>query len=136
MRPVAISLWIQFSSSRYLSFFPGRQPDKHPTSCSHPTSTSEANEQVKQAILDVVTRQQENILAFLVNEVQVQQVDVSEDGDWAIGWLTMASAQTGDPVPTEPGLVIARKNDWLGCLSSYGPLWLDLLIALPGSDRS
>jgi murein DD-endopeptidase MepM/ murein hydrolase activator NlpD len=133
MRLIALILWVPVLLLGGLVFLPHSSIQAAPEPpLPIPTPESEASTQVRLAILNAINKQQEFVLAFLVNDVQVQQVDLSESGDWAIGWLTMADAQTGDPVPSEPGLAIARRrpSGWDVFLPT-DPLWLDLLIALP-----
>jgi hypothetical protein len=98
-----------------------------------PVSPQEdAAAQVKAAIEQDLAVHQEEILAYVVYQVQVEQVQVSADGQWAYANLVLADPQTGEPLPSEAGLAFARLQgeQWVATLPS-DPEWLELLMTAP-----
>ena len=133
MRQAAVYLLIPMLFLSSLASLPGSSIQAAPEPpIPTPTPESETSAQIRQAIEAAVTAQQEFILAYLVNEVQIQQVDVSEDGEWGIGWISIVDSQTGETIPAEPGLAIARNtpSGWEVILPADDQ-WLELLIVLP-----
>ncbi len=51
------------------------------------------------------------VLGFLINDVHIVDVQYSADGTLALLWLGMFDPQTGEAVPGEPGLAIARLTE-------------------------
>ena len=88
--------------------------------------------EVTAAIQEAVALQREYVLGLLVNNVQVEDVAVSEDGDWAMAYLVLEDPQSGIPLPTEPGLVIAQRVDSIWQVSlPTDSTWVDALTAAP-----
>jgi hypothetical protein len=87
---------------------------------------------IEQAILDAVQGEREYVLGFLVYDVQVADVQISEDGTWGIAYLEMIDPKTGEVLPTEPGLAITRRvgTDWQVTLPA-DPEWLELIKSAP-----
>jgi hypothetical protein len=87
---------------------------------------------IEQAILDAVQGEREYVLGFLVYDVQVADVQISEDGTWGIAYLEMIDPKTGEVLPTEPGLAITRRvgTDWQVTLPA-DPEWLELMKSAP-----
>ena len=88
----------------------------------------EEKDKIEQAILEAVQGEREYVLGFLVHDVQVADVQISEDGTWGIAYLEMVDPQTGEVLPTEPGLAITRRvgADWQVILPA-DPEWLELM---------
>ena len=53
----------------------------------------------------------EDVLAFVIYRVVIDNVDFSQDGDLALAWLALVDKDTGYVQPGEPGLVIAHRTD-------------------------
>ncbi|HWT78023.1 MAG TPA: M23 family metallopeptidase, partial [Candidatus Methylomirabilis sp.] len=51
-----------------------------------------------------------DVLAFAINQIQVDHIDLSADGSTALISLTAVDPQTGQPVGREPGLAVASLN--------------------------
>ncbi len=92
----------------------------------------DAGDLVEAAIEQALAVHQNEILAYVVYQEQVEQVEVSADGQWAYAMLVLSDPQTGEPLPSEPGLVFARLQgqEWVATLPS-DPEWLDLLKTAP-----
>lgn len=101
-----------------------------PTPSVHPQA--EAIQQVEESIQQAIRFQVESLPVFFLYENRVEDVRISADGNWAIAWLTPLDPDTGEVVPTEPGLVIAQKvrSEWQVYLPS-DPGWLQALKELP-----
>ncbi len=86
-------------------------------------------EQVVQAAIDL---DRETTLAFITAETSIENIDISSDGMWAIGWLIPIDPETGEPAPIEPGLVLMQKvlDDWQVWLPTTTG-WIDLLPNIP-----
>jgi hypothetical protein len=78
--------------------------DGRPTPTPTPKVLSGEAEKVHSAILASVTAERANVLGFLVYQERVEEIKFSQDQSWARAWLIMVDPQTGEPVPSEPGL--------------------------------
>lgn len=89
-------------------------------------------EAAARAIRGAIDQQREYVLSLLVNSVQVQDLQISEDEDWAIAYLVLVDPESGQPLPTEPGLVIARlvDSEWQVSLPSDSD-WVEALTLAP-----
>ena len=89
-------------------------------------------DKIEQAVFDKVQGEREYVLGFLVNDIQISDVQISEDGTWGIAYLEMVDPDTGEVLPTEPGLVITRRvgPNWQVTLPS-DPEWLELMKSAP-----
>ena len=63
-----------------------------------------------QTILQQVVSQREDVMAFLMYGVLIDHVDFSADGKLALVWLVLIDPDTNEQIPTEPGLVIAKRD--------------------------
>ncbi|HIE58140.1 MAG TPA: M23 family metallopeptidase, partial [Anaerolineales bacterium] len=61
--------------------------------------------------------------AYFSGGVTIENTRVSADGQWAVSYLIPTNPITGEPVPTEPGLTIVRRD---------GRAWA---VSLPTSDN-
>ena len=59
---------------------------------------------------------------YAIAQNEVSNIRVSSDESWASAWLTTLDPQTGEAIPTDPGLVLLQKQ---------GGAWLT---AFPGDD--
>jgi hypothetical protein len=106
------------------------------TTAAPPSPTPPANdkevEMIERAVWDAIERHREFVLGFLVNDVQITDVQISQDGNWGVVYLQMVDPQTGELLPSEPGLAFARWNgsDWEITLPS-DPGWIDLVNSAP-----
>jgi hypothetical protein len=88
--------------------------------------------QVKKAVEEAVSAQREEVLAFVLNDVIVDHVKLSQDEAWAATWLELTDPQTGQILPNEPGLALAqRKGDGWAVILPADPSWLDALQSAP-----
>ena len=68
-------------------------------------------EAIEQAILQAIEQQKQMSPALFFHDTQVDNITLSKDGDWATAWLTPIDPETGQVVPTEPGLVICSAHE-------------------------
>ncbi len=97
-----------------------------------PEGIETTTDAVSAAIQQAVGQQREYVLSLLVNSVQIDDLELSEDAEWAIAYLVLVDPQSRQPLPNEPGLVIAQLVDleWKVSLPSDST-WVDALIAAP-----
>ncbi len=97
-----------------------------------PSADEIDRELIGQAVLNAVDEQREFVLGYLVNDVQIADIQVSQDDSWGIVYLEMTDPQTGELLPSEPGLAFARWNgsDWEITLPT-DPGWIDLVRSAP-----
>src|SRR5512139_2229596 len=75
-----------------------------------PANAQIADEQaIEQAILQAIEKEKENLPAFSLYETRIDDITISQDGNWATAWLTPIDPDTGNVVPTEPGMVIVQR---------------------------
>jgi hypothetical protein len=78
------------------------------------TPTPEWAEEIKSienAVQESIEISRESGWAFPTYEVSVENVNISKDGTWASGLIVYRDPTTGDPIPSEPGFVLARNVD-------------------------
>ena len=87
---------------------------------------------VRQAVETAIAENKATALPLLIYDTRVDNITISADGQWATAWLTPLDPQSGEAVPLEPGLAIARKeNDvWKAYLPS-DPLWSVMIQQAP-----
>jgi len=95
-------------------------------------STQQVYIDIEAAVLGEVEIQKEGIPLALLYDTKVENIQLSNDTNWATAWMTPVDPETGLVVPTEPGLVILRKDNgvWIAFLPS-DPLWMAALEASP-----
>ena len=59
--------------------------------------------------LQKVVASREDVLAFIIYKVQVDHIDLSEDGALALVWINLIDPESGLTLPSENGLAIAKK---------------------------
>ena len=128
MRNWLLSLLIIFTNfsinnSSYLPLFSPPQPE---------TELNQTYDRLTQAILDEVHQSKNNPAQVALYDVQVTNIHVSENGDWATAWLVLVHPETGQNLPAEPSLVIAQanQNDW-NIILPHEPEWINSLESLP-----
>lgn len=75
-----------------------------------PFDSADERYQVELAIRKAIEDHREYVLSYLVNESEIVNVQVSEDGAWATAWLVFVDPDTGEPLPSEPGLALAQRG--------------------------
>jgi len=87
---------------------------------------------IEQAILQAIEKEKAGQPVRFFYETRVDDITISKDGDWATAWLTPIDPETGQVVPTEPGLVIVQRTDegWQVYLPS-DPNWSQALLSAP-----
>jgi len=89
-----------------------------------PQVISDEQAEIEQAIYEAISTQEEFILPLLIYETKVEELQVSSDKTWAVAWLTPVDTQTGEVIPTEPGLTVVLNVDgeWKAILPA-DPSW-------------
>ncbi len=98
------------------------------------TITDPVQLEINSAIQKAAASRQD-VLAFIVFRVSIDNVKFSKDGDLALVWISMVDKQTGLVQSGEPGLVIAHKTGdpsqpWR-VIFQADPTFTDELMALP-----
>lgn len=65
----------------------------------------------EEAISTAISSHPERSLGFVIFDTQVEDVRISQDGEWAIGFLVAHDPESGEVAPTEPGLAITRQTE-------------------------
>ena len=88
--------------------------------------------EVEKAIYDKIAVESEHILGFMVSNEEVIGITFSADYAWSSAYLVLNDPITGETLPTEPGLTLARQTSsgWQAILPS-DPEWVDALILAP-----
>jgi murein DD-endopeptidase MepM/ murein hydrolase activator NlpD len=75
---------------------------------------------IEKAIRDAINQQKEASLALLMYDTQIDDIQISEDGNWATAWIIPVDPETGQVVPAEPGLVLVQRDndEWKAVLPS------------------
>ncbi len=102
-----------------------------------PTPDAAILAEIKQIVRQEINRQSENVLALMVAETSIENIRISQDGQYAVGWLIPIDPETNIPVPIEPGLVLLQKigDDWKVWLPTADG-WLELLAQIPNEILS
>lgn len=97
-----------------------------------PATQTDSEAEVERAIQQAIASEEEYVVAYLLNEVQVEDTEISLDKNWAVSWLVLIDPDTGDILPTEPGLVLAQRDQagWRVTLPSDAG-WADALLDAP-----
>jgi murein DD-endopeptidase MepM/ murein hydrolase activator NlpD len=112
--------------------FPGEPP---PTPSPAPTGPANLDDEdeILKAIQERISAESRNVLSYLVYNEKIDNLQISQDGDHAIAWILLADPQTGEVLPTEPGLVLANSDPLLGWQAwlPSDPQWVDQLVSAP-----
>lgn len=92
---------------------------------------------VEQSIEQVIFDERENVLAFVAAKTNIENIRISRDGQYAIGWLIPIDPETNIPAAIEPGLVLLQKDetDWRVWLPTT-PGWREMLATIPNEILS
>ncbi len=66
-------------------------------------------EAIRLALLNAVSGR-DDVVAFLMYKVDIDHVDFDQKGNLALVWIKLMDKESGDTIPAEPGLAIARKT--------------------------
>ena len=97
-----------------------------------PSENEVEKERIEEAVIKTIDAQREYVLGYLVNDVQISNVQVSQDENLGVIFLEMVDPDTGEVLPTEPGLAFAIRsgNEWQVILPS-DPGWIELVRSAP-----
>lgn len=87
---------------------------------------------IEKAIREAIAREKEALPALLIYETQIDHLRLSQDEKWATAWLTPLDPETGQTIPTEPGLALAHleKDTWYAWLPSEAE-WVEKVQEVP-----
>ncbi len=108
-----------------------------PTQPPPPEMKAEAQSMLEDAIYQAARVNLEATYAVPLFDIRVENVTISEDGVHASAWLVPVNPQTGEAVPTEPGIALATWDGerWVVTLPS-DPGWGIMLAAVPSDALS
>ena len=88
---------------------------------------------IEQAVLEAIATNTIYSKGSMVSNLQVTDIKVSQDQQWATAWVVYYDSQVEAIIPSEPGLAIVRyvNNDWQAMLAS-DPAWQDTVYQAPG----
>ncbi len=97
-----------------------------------PTATPEALALLENAILEAARQDLAEAYPVPVFGVRVDNISLSQDGNFASAWLVPLHPESGEAIPTEPGLAFASWDGekWTVTLPS-DPGWQELLATAP-----
>jgi murein DD-endopeptidase MepM/ murein hydrolase activator NlpD len=104
----------------------------HLPSTASVTVTDPRFEKINTALQNAILSHDE-VLAFLIYNVRIDSIDFSEDGQYALVWLTLTEKDTGENLPGEPGLAIAEvkeNQEWQITLQADAE-WNETLSRIP-----
>jgi hypothetical protein len=89
-------------------------------------------DQIKQAILAAVASNKRYVQGGLVADLQVTEIKISQDQQWATAWVVYYDPQIEAVIPSEPGLAVAHflKDRWQVFLSTDLD-WQNAITQLP-----
>ena len=97
-----------------------------------PKWNSDDNIEIENALHQAISDHREEVMAFLIFDVEINRIEFAYDSDWALVWLDLIDPETGEFVPTEPGLVIAsRDGDSWHIILQSDPIWADRVVDMP-----
>ena len=125
---ISLSVVILVSSTGFSGFTAKPLATPSPT----PDNEGRLRAEVEQAINEKIADVSEGVLGFMLNNEEVVDVNLSADYSWSSAYLVLKDPNTGEPLPTEPGLTLAIQtaSGWQAILPS-DPEWLDTLQLAP-----
>lgn len=97
--------------------------------------------ELQQALQDAVGQNLDAALPYVVADIVIDRLEVSEDGEWAVLWIAAYDRENNEPFGMEPGLGVARYEEgkWRVYLPSdpnyFSALSQVPLNLLPKADR-
>ena len=81
--------------------------------------------EVRRAIRQAISERSEMVLAYLLYDIQVQDVRISDKRDYASAWLVMSELEGGELLPTEPGVAFAlqERGSWRAVMPGDADWW-------------
>jgi murein DD-endopeptidase MepM/ murein hydrolase activator NlpD len=67
--------------------------------------------EISVAVITEVQSAAEKTPAYFLFSPDIQTIQITEDESWALAYLLLTDPQTGEVLPSEPGLVLARRVD-------------------------
>ena len=97
-----------------------------------PSGNEVEKERIEEAVIKAIDDRREYVLGYLVNDIQISNVQVSQDETMGVIFLEMVDPETGEVLPSEPGLAFAIKTggEWQIILPS-DPGWIELVKSAP-----
>lgn len=145
-RPLlAIALFIAVAVSAYLYFRPALNQGNFPqplysavaadtTGTPTPLAQQQSAEelQVRTVIQQALADRSKMVLAYLMYDVQVEDLRITKDESYATAWLVMRQVDSGEPLPNEPGIafVLRERGGWRAVLPGDSD-WLQALEEAP-----
>jgi murein DD-endopeptidase MepM/ murein hydrolase activator NlpD len=95
------------------------------------TPTPGDRDRIKALVAEKVAAHQE-VMAFHIYQVSVEEILFSQDGGWALATLKYSLPDGSEDLPTDPGLAIARRtvDDWTVTVQADSE-WAAVLQAAP-----
>ena len=89
-------------------------------------------DEIKLAILEAVAINNSYAKGGMVQDLQVTDIQISQDQQWATAWVVIYDPQVEALIPTEPGLAVTHymNNQWEAYLSS-GADWKNTITQVP-----
>ncbi len=97
-----------------------------------PVDSQALEDQIQKAVLAAVASSKNYSQAGLVSNLQITDIKISQDQQWATAWVVYYDPQIEAVVPTEPALAVVHliNGQWAVFLPS-DPGWSDALKAVP-----
>ena len=90
----------------------------------------------QKTLSEKVQQNEEDVLAYLINDVEIDHIQYNPDRTLALIWLALVDRETGEVLPGEPGLAIAKRESptapWQITLQSDVE-WVTELQSIPDS---
>lgn len=90
----------------------------------------------QKTLAEKVQENGEDVLAYLINDVKIDHIQYNTERTLALLWLALVDRETGEILPGEPGLAIAKREGpsaaWKVTLQSDGE-WVAELQSVPDS---
>lgn len=81
--------------------------------------TTPVESTLEAALQEKITQHELEVLAFTLYRVKIERVVEAPDGSLAVLWLALVDPTTGEGVPAEPGLAVARRAAFQGLSSDW-----------------
>jgi hypothetical protein len=88
--------------------------------------------ELQQAVEIALVRNAGLVSAYLIYDIGIETIEYSEEKTWALVWLAYFDPKSGEKIPTEPGLSIARlsQDGWQVTVQG-DPAWQKALEQVP-----